>query len=70
MSVLTVIDKQIEEASYRAGIQDYNADNKVIFQYTQGEIRNGGLGNVSELAGQDQRRGEDCIGKRPGLRSS
>ena len=67
MSVLT--DKQIK-AAYRAGIQDYNADNKVIFQYTQGEIRNGGLGSVSELAGQDQRRGEDCIGKRPGLRSS
>ena len=66
MSVLT--DKQIK-AAYRAGIQDYNADNKVIPQYTQGEARNGGLGSVSELAGQDQRRVADYIGKRPGLKS-
>lgn len=65
MSVLT--DKQIK-AAYRAGIQDYNADNKVIPQYTQGEARNGGLGSVSELAGQDQRRVADYIGKKTGLK--
>ena len=65
MSVLT--DKQIK-AAYRAGIQDYNADNKVIPQYTQGEVRNGGLGSVSELAGQDQRRVADYIGKKTGLK--
>lgn len=65
MSVLT--DKQIE-AAYRAGIQDYNADNKVIPQYTQGEARDGGLGSVSELAGQDQRKVADYIGKKTGLK--
>lgn len=65
MSVLT--DKQIK-AAYRAGIQDYNADNKVVPRYIQGEARNGGLGSVSELAGQDQRRVADYIGKKTGLK--
>lgn len=65
MSLLS--DQQIE-AAYRAGIQDYNLDNQVKPKYTQGQIKEGGLGTVSDYATQDQRNVAEHIGKKTGLK--
>lgn len=65
MSLLS--DQQIE-AAYRAGIQDYNLDNQVKPQYTQGQPKEGGLGTVSDYATQDQRNVAEHIGKKTGLK--
>ena len=65
MSLLS--DQQIE-AAYRAGIQDYNLDNQVKHKYTQGQIKEGGLGTVSDYATQDQRNVAEHIGKKTGLK--
>lgn len=65
MSLLS--DQQIE-AAYRAGIQDYNLDNQVEPKYTQGQIKEGGLGTVSDYATQDQRNVAEHIGKKTGLK--
>lgn len=65
MSLLS--DQQIE-AAYRAGIQDYNLDNQVKPKYTQGQIKEGGLGTVSDYATQDQRNVAEDIGKKTGLK--
>lgn len=65
MSLLS--DQQIE-AAYRAGIQDYNLDNQVKPKYTQGQIKAGGLGTVSDYATQDQRNVAEHIGKKTGLK--
>lgn len=65
MSLLS--DQQIE-AAYRAGIQDYNLDNQVKPQYTQGQPKEGGLGTVSDYATQDQRNIAEHIGKKTGLK--
>ena len=65
MSLLS--DQQIE-AAYRAGIQDYNLDNQVKPKYTQGQIKEGGLGTVSDCATQDQRNVAEHIGKKTGLK--
>lgn len=65
MSLLS--DQQIE-AAYRAGIQDYNLDNQIKPQYTQGQPKEGGLGTVSDYATQDQRNVAEHIGKKTGLK--
>lgn len=65
MSLLS--DQQIE-AAYRAGIQDYNLDNQVKPKYTQGQIKEGGLGTLSDYATQDQRNVAEHIGKKTGLK--
>lgn len=65
MSLLS--DQQIE-AAYRVGIQDYNLDNQVKPKYTQGQIKEGGLGTVSDYATQDQRNVAEHIGKKTGLK--
>lgn len=65
MSLLS--DQQIE-AAYRAGIQDYNLDNQVKPQYTQGQPKEGGLGTVSDYATQDQRNVAEHIGKKTGIK--
>lgn len=65
MSLLS--DQQIE-AAYRAGIQDYNLDNQIKPQYTQGQPKKGGLGTVSDYATQDQRNVAEHIGKKTGLK--
>lgn len=65
MSLLS--DQQIE-AAYRAGIQDYNLDNQVKPKYMQGQIKEGGLGTVSDYATQDQRNVAEHIGKKTGLK--
>lgn len=65
MSLLS--DQQIE-AAYRAGIQDYNLDNQVKPKYTQGQIKEGGLGTVSDYATQDQRNVAEHIGKKTGIK--
>ena len=65
MSLLS--DQQIE-AAYRAGIQDYNLDNQVKPKYTQGQIKEGCLGTVSDYATQDQRNVAEHIGKKTGLK--
>ena len=65
MSLLS--DQQIE-AAYRAGIQDYNLDNQIKPQYTQGQPKEGGLGTVSDYATQDQRNVAEHIGKKTGIK--
>ena len=65
MSLLS--DQQIE-AAYRAGIQDYNLDNQIKPQYTQGQPKEGGLGTVSGYATQDQRNVAEHIGKKTGIK--
>lgn len=67
-ALMSLLSNQQIEAAYRAGIQDYNLDNQIKPQYTQGQPKEGGLGTVSDYATQDQRNVAEHIGKKTGLK--
>ena len=67
-ALMSLLSNQQIEAAYRAGIQDYNLDNQIKPQYTQGQPKEGGLGTVSDYATQDQRNVAEHIGKKTGIK--
>lgn len=67
-AILSVLSDEQIKAAYKAGAQDYNADNNIRPQYTKGQAKEGGLGTVSPAANQNQRIVAEHMGKLTGLK--